>query len=325
MLPDLRIVIAAVLSTFVLTVGVGFFASSRLIQEPKKRTDSLAALDETPVNRIALSWPEPTRPPDQPALDFAVTAKALRNPVRDVTHDAQKPVQESAAKPQIAERSNEIARPAPQLDTSVKVEERVPVTLPAAVAPPAAPPTVAKASPAPTPMPDIRIAVQYPPIVELPPELRTPVIVPTAAAPTPTASSPAAPTPAASAPAASTPAASTPAASAPAVPAAAPSEPKPDSPVTTGSVIDTPAAPTAERPQSDPQIASRPDAEADIRRDVQLPELPKPAPKAARKKPAPKKAAPAKAKRPARAVRRTTRPANPATTAFPFFWGGAVR
>ena len=88
MLPDLRIVIAAVISTFVLTVGVGFYASSRLINEPKKSTDSIAALDATPVNRIALSWPAPTRQPEPMALDFAVTAKALRNPVRDVTSES---------------------------------------------------------------------------------------------------------------------------------------------------------------------------------------------------------------------------------------------
>ena len=51
MLPDLRIVIAAVISTFVLTVGVGFYASTRMMQEPVKRSDLLATLEETPVNR----------------------------------------------------------------------------------------------------------------------------------------------------------------------------------------------------------------------------------------------------------------------------------
>jgi hypothetical protein len=289
MLPDLRIVIAAVISTFVLTVGVGFYASSRLIHEPKKRTDSLAALDETPVNRIALSWPEPTRQPDQPALDFAVTAKALRNPVRDVTNDTHKPVQESAAKPQVAERV-EIARPAPHRDASVKVDILAPVA-PAELAPPSAIPTVANPKPVLDAQLDIRVAVQYPPITELPPELTAPETAPIAAAPA----------------------------------VATPREPQQESPVTTGSIVATPAASDAaapERTKPEPQIASRPD---EIRQDVQLPEPPKPAPKAARKKAAPKKAAAATAKRPVKTVRRAARPATPATTAFPIFWGGTLR
>lgn len=83
MLPDLRIVIAAVLSTFILTVGVGFFASSRLIHDQMaSRLDSRS--DDTPINRIALNWPEPTATESRANLDFAVSARASRNPVRDV-------------------------------------------------------------------------------------------------------------------------------------------------------------------------------------------------------------------------------------------------
>jgi hypothetical protein len=84
MLPDLRIVIAAVVSTFVLTVGVGFFASSRLIHDQMMaRIDR--AQDDTPINRIALNWPEPTKAEPSLNLDFAVSAKVAKNPVRDVT------------------------------------------------------------------------------------------------------------------------------------------------------------------------------------------------------------------------------------------------
>jgi hypothetical protein len=90
MLPDLRIVIAAVLSTFILTVGVGFFASSRLIHDQiASRLDSRS--DDTPINRIALNWPEPTATEPQANLDFAVSARASRNPVRDVAPAAAEP------------------------------------------------------------------------------------------------------------------------------------------------------------------------------------------------------------------------------------------
>ncbi len=86
MLPDLRIVIVAVISTFLFTVGVGFYTSSRFIIEPRK-SDALAALDDSPINRIALNWPEPVQQAKQLDLDFAVTLNGSRNPVRDVTSE----------------------------------------------------------------------------------------------------------------------------------------------------------------------------------------------------------------------------------------------
>lgn len=85
MLPDLRIVIAAVVSTFILTVGVGFFASSRLIHEQMTARVDTKGHDDTPINRIALNWPEPTKVEPNVNLDFAISAKAAKNPVRDVT------------------------------------------------------------------------------------------------------------------------------------------------------------------------------------------------------------------------------------------------
>jgi hypothetical protein len=215
MLPDLRIVIAAVISTFVLTVGVGFYASSRLISEPKKSTDSIAALDATPVNRIALSWPAPTRQPEPPALDFAVTAKALRNPVRDVTHEF--PVAEKPSEPEpapvrtsaIDTAKSPVERAATSSPTAAPLEPALPqAALPEAAKPQPAPPEATLPEPAPSapaeaiavteapkpaPEPDIRIAVQYPPILELPPELRAPVV---SAAPAITADAPASETPA---------------------------------------------------------------------------------------------------------------------------------
>lgn len=339
MLPDLRIVIAAVISTFVLTVGVGFYASSRLINEPRKSTDSIAALDATPVNRIALSWPAPTRQPEPLALDFAVTAKALRNPVRDVSGEAsvaepiaepQKPpvrttatdlsvppTEEQAAKlPEaIASAPIQVApsevTPAPTSRAQVNPDPVDPAQVapvqvaPVQVAPAqtlptepvqtemaptkAAPAPVVSDGPKPVPEPEIRVAVQYPPILELPPELRAPIV--------------------------------------PAPPAVAAVEPPSEAPATTGSVAeppksaeptraeaeDHPAPSSGKEKESEQQVASRPEpADANASDDPALENvpLPKAAPRAIAAK-APKKAV---AKKPAarKTVRRPVRRAAPA-------------
>lgn len=89
MLPDIRVVIVAVVSTFLFTVSVGFYTSSRLLNEPRKaRSDSLASLEDSPINRIALNWPEPVQQTSQLDLDFAVTLNGSRNPVRDITNES---------------------------------------------------------------------------------------------------------------------------------------------------------------------------------------------------------------------------------------------
>jgi hypothetical protein len=281
MLPDLRIVIAAVLSTFVLTVGVGFYASSRLINEPKKRPDTLASVEESPINRIALSWPEPTRQPEPQALDFAVTARALRNPVRDVTNETA-PVDAQPQPRELPVRTSATGSVAPTqaARTPAKIE-------------PAPVPPIVKA---PAPEPDIRIAVQYPPVLELPPELRTPAPV--------------------SAPAES--------------PAAAPQAVEP--PVTTGSIAEVPATPepdakTAQpvRDTPEPKVANRPDDADAVKSDtpkLEQTETKKPALQNTTKKPAAKKVAPKKAaktaKRPVRRVApRRTNAAPGVSTNFP--------
>lgn len=99
MLPDFRVVTIAVISTFLFAASVGFYTSSRLAAERKPRPESLAAIEENPLNRIALNWPEPVQQTQNPLdLDFAVTAKVLRNPVRDVT-DEPAPEPKVAAAP----------------------------------------------------------------------------------------------------------------------------------------------------------------------------------------------------------------------------------
>ncbi len=292
MLPDLRIVIAAIVSTFVLTVGVGFYASSRLINEPKKSTDSLATLDSTPVNRIALSWPAPSPQSEPLALDFAVTARALRNPVRDIPNESPvierqiesqtPPVRTTATdlavplteKPVV--NRPEASAPAPAEVAPVEVK---PVEAAAPDVPP--PPAVLSEAPKPAPEPDIRVAVQYPPILELPPELQAPVV--------------------------------------PVAPAVAAVEVPPEPPVTTGTIAPTAteteneAAAPADK-ASEVRIASRPDpadAGATDDRLIETIPVPKPAPKLKPATTTAKKAA-AKKVAPKRVVRRPVRRAAPA-------------
>jgi hypothetical protein len=114
MLPDLRIVIAAVVSTFVVTVGVGFYASSRLIHEQMTARLDGRGLDDTPVNRIALNWPEPTSQERRLDLDFAITLKASRNPVRDIAPAGDVKAESAAAE---REPAPAIAPPVPVIET----------------------------------------------------------------------------------------------------------------------------------------------------------------------------------------------------------------
>jgi len=55
MLPDLRIVIAALISTFLLTLGIGFYASSRLAH------DQIASMEP---HRSRVNWPKPDQMPE---------------------------------------------------------------------------------------------------------------------------------------------------------------------------------------------------------------------------------------------------------------------
>ena len=60
MLPNLRLLLTATLSTFLLTAAAGLFVSLRLAQEPfTMRSDARAVADESPVNRISLNLPLP--------------------------------------------------------------------------------------------------------------------------------------------------------------------------------------------------------------------------------------------------------------------------
>jgi hypothetical protein len=160
MLPDLRIVIAAVISTFIFTVGVGFFASSRLIHEQMTARVDTKGFDDTPVNRIALNWPEPTRTERNLDLDFAITFRGSRNPVRDVALDAEPQQAQRPAAPTAAEP----ALPAPPAEVAPRQEAAIRETEPKADATPTPAPT-----PAATPAPAAEATVQ-PESVERKPE-----------------------------------------------------------------------------------------------------------------------------------------------------------
>lgn len=98
MLPDLRLVIISTVSTFLLTIWAGLYASTRLTHEPLTSWTEKATGDETPINRISMSWPLPeSSRPSTTARDLATQAIA-----------------KEAAEPEPAERAEEKteARPA---------------------------------------------------------------------------------------------------------------------------------------------------------------------------------------------------------------------
>jgi len=133
MLPDLRVVTAAVVSTFFIAVSIGFYTSSRLMIETRHaRSESFAPLDEAQVKRAALNWPDPFQQAEPIDLSFAVTAKAARNPVRDVTETASmaeaQPVSQAAPQAVASDQSNirqvaDAVREAAAADTAVKAPE----------------------------------------------------------------------------------------------------------------------------------------------------------------------------------------------------------
>lgn len=125
MLPDFRVVIITVISTFLLTVGVGFYTSSRLLNEPRKsRSESLASLEDSPISRIALNWPEPVQQTPQLDLDFAVTLNGSRDPVRDITSEVLETQAElKAPEPRRTAIDTASQNPAPSTnETAVKTD-----------------------------------------------------------------------------------------------------------------------------------------------------------------------------------------------------------
>jgi hypothetical protein len=117
MLPDLRVLLVATVTTFLLATGVGLYASVRLLPEP------LAAVHpdrDTPISRVALSWQDMTQAPSREIVPAAIQ--------RDEPLDAPRPKESVAPPPQKSEDrpaaapAAENAAPAPSAAESVAVK-----------------------------------------------------------------------------------------------------------------------------------------------------------------------------------------------------------
>ena len=75
MLPDLRVLVIATVSTFVLTVCAGLFAAVRLVPEPLV-VHADRNRDELPFNRITVSWPDAARRATREPLVISAPAES---------------------------------------------------------------------------------------------------------------------------------------------------------------------------------------------------------------------------------------------------------
>jgi len=77
MLPDIRVVIFAVIVTFLFTASVGFYTSARLFgdQQPNTRQEAMAPRDTGPVNRVSVTVPEAAAPAAAPPEPTAAETK----------------------------------------------------------------------------------------------------------------------------------------------------------------------------------------------------------------------------------------------------------
>ena len=119
MLPNLRLLLTATLSTFLLTAAAGLFVSLRLAQEPFTiRSDMRATADESPVNRISLNWPLP-----DPERAAALRDLLPANPPWAETNEQTTPAIDA---PPIAPEESPVAAPAnPETQLASQPEEFV--------------------------------------------------------------------------------------------------------------------------------------------------------------------------------------------------------
>lgn len=125
MLPDLRVLLLATVTTFLLATGVGLFASVRLLPDP------LAAAHpdrDTPISRVALSWQDLNRGPLR-----EITPAVIE---RDIAPDVSKPKETVAPQPKAEDRpfaapAAENAAPSSSTSESVAVKtETAPASQP---------------------------------------------------------------------------------------------------------------------------------------------------------------------------------------------------
>lgn len=137
MLPDIRVVIFAVIVTFLFTAGVGFYTSARLFgdQQPNTRQEAMAPRDTGPVNRVSVTVPEAAAPaaaaPEPTAAETSAEAEHAAAPQAEAvpteTADAEAQTSETHEDaPATAEATPE-SPPAPSATT-----DTAPVTEPSA-------------------------------------------------------------------------------------------------------------------------------------------------------------------------------------------------
>jgi hypothetical protein len=126
MLPDLRVLLLATVTTFLLATGVGLYASVRLLPEP------LAAVHpdrDTPISRVAVSWQDMT---NAPARDITPAMIQRDAPVDSTdTHDSVAPARKSDDRPTAAPVAEDSAPPAAADESIASKSEPAPPTEPA--------------------------------------------------------------------------------------------------------------------------------------------------------------------------------------------------
>lgn len=130
MLPDLRVLLLATVTTFLLATGAGLYASVRLLPEPL----TAAHPDrDTPISRVALSWQDMSRAPlreitpavlHEPA-DVPQAKEIIAPPVKD----SATPQPKAEDRPFASPPAQNVSVPSPAPGESIAVKsERGPAT-----------------------------------------------------------------------------------------------------------------------------------------------------------------------------------------------------
>ncbi len=103
MLPSLRLILTATLTTFLVTAAIGLLASLRFAQEPlTARTDMRASIEDLPISRVSLTLPEPA-----PRHTAAATTKVENPAAHGRTAIRQRaPTRQSFAAPRFEQKAD---------------------------------------------------------------------------------------------------------------------------------------------------------------------------------------------------------------------------
>src|SRR4051794_31943898 len=100
MFPDLRLLISATVATFFLAATAGLYASMRITQDQIGARDSRVAIEDSPIARIAATWP--LAEPDRVAALRDLTRIAKSSPVIAADEAADAPDRGDIDVPDIA-------------------------------------------------------------------------------------------------------------------------------------------------------------------------------------------------------------------------------